>query len=83
LAPIGESYADGEKVKQLLTKTLGWDQEDVKTFKDSHLGIKRIYDKIDNEIKELKNLAHRTAKYNAQHLNVFAFIGHGIINEYN
>jgi hypothetical protein len=43
--------------------------------------MKNLYDKIDNEIKELKSSANRNAKQNAQHLNVFAFIGHGVINE--
>ena len=42
-----------------------------------------MYDKINDEIKELKSVANRTAKSNAQHLNVFAFIGHGAINEQN
>jgi hypothetical protein len=81
LLPLGESNADAEKVENLLTNTLGWDRNDVWTFKDSKVGIKNIYDKIDNEIKELKSSANRNAKQNAQHLNVFAFIGHGVINE--
>ena len=42
-----------------------------------------MYDKINDEIKELKSVANRTAKSNAQHLNVFVFIGHGVINEQN
>jgi hypothetical protein len=62
LAILGENYIDSEKVKKLLTNTLGWDQEDVSTFKDSNVGIKKIYNKIDNEIKELKSAANRTAK---------------------
>ena len=78
---LGESYADAEKVNQMLTKTLGWDRDDVRILKDSNIGIKRMYDKVDNEIKELKNVAKHIAKYNAHVLNVFAFIGHGVINE--
>ena len=60
--PLGESYADAEKADNLLTKTLGWDRNDVWTFKDSKVGIKNIYDKIENEIKELKSSANRIAK---------------------
>jgi hypothetical protein len=30
--PLGESYKDADKVKQLFEKTLGWDQDDVSTF---------------------------------------------------
>ena len=50
-----------KKLKHLLTKTLGWDQEDVSTFKDSNVGIKKIYNKIDNEIKELKIIAKKSS----------------------
>jgi predicted alternative tryptophan synthase beta-subunit len=32
-------------------------------------------------IKILKDVALETAKEDEQHLNVFAFIGHGVINE--
>jgi hypothetical protein len=70
-------------VNQLLTKTLGWNRDDVSSFKDSPVLIKNLYDRIDNEIKDLKSVAKRIAKFNAQHLNVFAFIGHGVINEKN
>ena len=39
-----------------------------------------LYDKIDNEIKELKIFAKKSSKKdNAHHLTVFAFIGHGVI----
>jgi hypothetical protein len=34
LASLCESYADAEKVNQLLTNTLGWEKDDVKIFKD-------------------------------------------------
>ena len=43
----------------------------------------KLYEKIDKEIKDLKITAERNAKYNAKHLTVFAFIGHGVINEKN
>jgi hypothetical protein len=43
--------------------------------------IKNVYDKIMNEIQVMKTLSERSTKENAQQLNVFAFIGHGVINE--
>lgn len=42
-----------------------------------------VYDKINNHINELKISAKQTARKDAQHLNVFAFIGHGHINDKN
>jgi len=47
------------------------------------LSAKNVCDKIDNHIADLKVVANQTAKANAQNLNVFAFIGHGIINDMN
>ena len=41
-----------------------------------------LYDKIDDEIKDLKSFAKKSSKKdNAHHLTVFAFIGHGVINQ--
>jgi hypothetical protein len=45
--------------------------------------MKNLYDTINKRIQSLKNAASESAKENAQHLNVFAFIGHGVINEKN
>jgi hypothetical protein len=81
LKKIDESYADSEKVEQLLINTLGWDRDDVYTFKDQGLFIKNLFERFNNKIEELKNLSNLTAKKNAQHLNVLVFIGHGFINE--
>jgi hypothetical protein len=46
LPPMDENYRDAEKLKHLLTKTLGWDQEDVLTFKDEMFCINNIYEQI-------------------------------------
>ena len=43
--------------------------------------MKNLYEKIDKEIKDLKITAIRNAKKNAQHLSIFSFIGHGVVNE--
>ena len=84
LKELAESYDDGDKVQHLLKNTLGWDKEDVSTFQDNAaVHMKNLYGKIDIEIKELRTTAKRNAKLNAQHLSVFAFIGHGVINEQN
>jgi hypothetical protein len=42
LKPLNESYADAEKVNQLFKNTLGWDKDDVITFKDAGVGIINI-----------------------------------------
>ena len=68
-------------MKQLFENTLGWDKEDVYTYKDSKVGIKKVHNNINNKIQIIKTLAENTAKENAYQLNVFTFIGHGIINE--
>ena len=54
---LGESYSDVAKVKKLLEETLGWESYDIETFKDSKLGIMKVYDKINQHIQDLKTLA--------------------------
>jgi hypothetical protein len=81
VATLAESYSDAEKVKHLFENTLGWDKDDVKTFQDKAIHLKNLSDKIDDHIMELKITAKISAKYNQQQFNVFAFIGHGVINE--
>ena len=78
---LAQSYADAEKVSQLLLNTLKWPKDDVITFKDSNVSIVNIHNKIDNHIKDLKSAAKIVAKEHTQQLSVLAFIGHGIINE--
>ena len=48
--PLNESYADAERVVRLFRETLGWHDDDVKTFRDSNVGIKNIYYKINKHI---------------------------------
>ena len=50
VATLAESYKDAEKMKQLFENTLGWDKDDVYTFKDSKVGIKKAYNNINNKI---------------------------------
>jgi hypothetical protein len=83
LPTLNESYPDAEKVNQLFRNTLGWDESDVITLKDTNLKIKNLYGTITKQIQDLKTAASLTTKENAQHVNVFAFIGHGVINEKN
>ena len=54
---LAESHSDAEKVKKLLEETLGWQSDDIETFKDSSTGIKNVYNKINNRIQNLKILA--------------------------
>ena len=63
LDKLDESYDAGDKVYDLLKNTLGWDKEDVLTFKDNAAAqMKNLYGKIDNHIKELKITARQNAK---------------------
>ena len=48
-------------MNRLFTNTLGWDKDDVKTFKDSKLGIKNVYGNINKHIQDLKTAALLTA----------------------
>jgi hypothetical protein len=57
VAPLGESYTDAKKVRKLFENTLGWNKDDVITFKDKMLHMKNLYNKIDNHIKNLKTIA--------------------------
>jgi hypothetical protein len=57
LDQLNESYADAEKLNNLFKNTLGWDKDDVITFKDSKLFISNIYETINNHIKDLKSAA--------------------------
>jgi hypothetical protein len=43
--------------------------------------MRNLYDKINKHIGELKIASKLIAKENAHCLNVFAFIGHGVVNE--
>jgi hypothetical protein len=57
LKELNESNADAEKMNQLFLNTLGWDKDDVVTFKDSKLAIRNIYDKINKHLQDLKTAA--------------------------
>ena len=83
LKELNESSTDAENLKKFFVDTLRWDEDDVITFKDSNVGIKNVYDKINDHMDNLKAAASLTAKKNAQQLNILAFIGHGVINEKN
>jgi putative protein kinase ArgK-like GTPase of G3E family len=81
VAALAESYKDADKVKDLFEKTLRWDSKNVSTFKDSNVGIKNVFNNINKHIYDLKAAASLTATDEEQQLNIFAFIGHGVINE--
>jgi hypothetical protein len=54
VATLGESNKDAEKVKKLFESTLGWQSNNISTFKDSSVGIMNVYDKINERIQVRK-----------------------------
>lgn len=84
LKDLNESYSDINKIKSLFIDTLKWDEsrQAITVFNDEKVLLRRsLFKDIQDYINDLKTAARMYAKPQTMAFNLFAFVGHGFIDD--
>ena len=78
---LDESHSSVDKLHSLFVDTLKWDPCDVTVYKDSPIYLSQLFEKIQENIKKRKTVSLENTKPQEMTFNVFAFVGHGFIDD--